>query len=1519
MYGLYLPLCYLQTLPVLRCTDYTYPFVIFKLFLSFDVRIILTPLLSSNSSCPSIYGLYLPLCYLQTLPVLRCTDYTYPFVIFKLFLSFDVRIILTPLLSSNSSCPSMYGLYLPLCYLQTLPVLLRCTDYTYPFVIFKLFLSFDVRIILTPLLSASSSCPSMYGLYIPLCYLQTLPVLRCTDYTYPFVICKLFLSFDVRIIHTPLLSSNSSCPSMHGLYLPLCYLQALPVLRCTDYTYPFVIFKLFLSFDVRIILTPLLSSNSSCPSMYGLYLPLCYLQTLPVLRCTDYTYPFVIFKLFLSFDVRIILTPLLSSNSSCPSMYGLYLPLCYLQTLPVLRCTDYTYPFVIFKLFLSFDVRIILTPLLSSNSSCLSMYGLYLPLCYLQALPVLRCTDYTYPFVIFKLFLSFDVRIIPTPLLSSNSSCPSMYGLYLPFVICKLFLSFDVRIIHTPLLSSNSSCPSMYGLYLPLCYLQALPVLRCTDYTYPFVIFKLFLSFDVQIILTPLLSSNSSCPSMYGLYLPLCYLQTLPVLRCTDYTYPFVIFKLFLSFDVRIILTPLLSSNSSCPSMYGLYLPLCYLQTLPVLRCTDYTYPFVIFKLFLSFDVRIILTPLLSSNSSCLSMYGLYLPLCYLQALPVLRCTDYTYPFVIFKLFLSFDVRIIPTPLLSSNSSCPSMYGLYLPLCYLQALPVLRRTGYTYPFVIFKLFLSFDILIILTPLLSSSSSCPSMYGLYLPLCYLQTLPVLRCTDYTYPFVIFKLFLSFDVRVILTPLLSSSSSCPSIYRLCLPLCYLQALPVLRCTGYTYPFVIFKLFLSFDVRDILTPLLSSNSSCPSMYGLYLPLCYLQTLPVLRCTGYTYPFAIFKLFLSFDVRLYLPLCYLQTLPVLRCTGYTYPFVIFKLFLSFDVRVILTPLLSSNSSCPSMYGLYLPLCYLQTLPVLRCTDYTTPLLSASSSCPSMYGLYIPLCYLQTLPVLRCTDYTYPFVICKLFLSFDVRIIHTPLLSSSSSCPSMYGLYLPLCYLQTLPVLRCTDYTYPFVIFKLFLSFDVRIILTPLLSSNSSCPSMYGLYLPLCYLQTLPVLRCTDYTYPFVIFKLFLSFDVRIILTPLLSASSSCPSMYGLYLPLCYLQALPVLRCTDYTYPFVFFKLFLSFDVRIILTPLLSSSSSCPSTYGLYLPLCYLQALPVLRYTDYTYPFVIFKLFLSFDVRVILTPLLSSNSSCPSMYGLYLPLCYLQTLPVLRCTGYTYPFVIFKLFLSFDIQIMLTPLLSSSSSCPSMYGLYLPLCYLQALPVLRCTGYTYPFVIFKLFLSFDVRVILTPLLSSNSSCPSMYGLYLPLCYLQALPVLRCTGYTYPFVIFKLFLSFDVRVILTPLLSSNSSCPSMYGLYLPLCYLQTLPVLRCTDYTYPFVIFKLFLSFDVRVILTPLLSSNSSCPSMYRLYLPLCYLQTLPVLRCTGYTYPFAIFKLFLSFDVRVILTPLLSSNSSCPSMYGLYLPLCYLQTLPVLRCTGYTHPFVIFKLFLSL
>ena len=202
----------------------------------------------------------------------------------------------------------------------------------------------------------------------------------------------------------------------------------------------------------------------------------------------------------------------------------------------------------------------------------------------------------------------------------------------------------------------------------------------------------------------------------------------------------------------------------------------------------------------------------------------------------------------------------------------------------------------------------------------------------------------------------------------------------------------------------------------------------------------------------------------------------------------------------------------------------------------------------------------------------------------------------------------------------------------------------------------------------------------------------------------------------------------------------------------------------------------------------------------------VLITPLISSNFPCWSLHCLscelpfWLPLWYLQTFLVGHCISCLviyrsdYPFDIFKLFLLVIVlpvmwvTVLINPLISSSFSCWSLYCLscdlqfWLPLWYLQTFLVGHCIAchviYSsdYPFDIFKLsllviaLLVMWFTVLITPLISSNFSCWSLYCLscelpfWLTLWYLQAFLVGHCIAChviyrsDYPFDIFKHFL-----------------------------------------------------------------------------------------------------------------------------------------------------------------
>jgi hypothetical protein len=150
---------------------------------------------------------------------------------------FDIRILITPLVSFDHCvvCPSsIYGLWLPLWYLLAivLSVLLRYTNSDYPFGIFWPFCClsfFDIRILITPLVSFGHCvvCPSsIYGFWLPLCYLQTSLKYRIThshtnsfisfrDWKYKFLPLSRFLMLTIYDTAQPFQAAMSDHVSFH--------------------------------------------------------------------------------------------------------------------------------------------------------------------------------------------------------------------------------------------------------------------------------------------------------------------------------------------------------------------------------------------------------------------------------------------------------------------------------------------------------------------------------------------------------------------------------------------------------------------------------------------------------------------------------------------------------------------------------------------------------------------------------------------------------------------------------------------------------------------------------------------------------------------------------------------------------------------------------------------------------------------------------------------------------------------------------------------------------------------------------------------------------------------------------------------------------------------------------------------------------------------------------------------------------------------------------------------------------
>ena len=659
--------------------------------------------------------------------------------------------------------------------------------------------------------------------------------------------------------------------------------------------------------------------------------------------------------------------------------------------------------------------------------------------------------------------------------------------------------------------------------------------LQITASDYPFGVFKLFLSFffwllcclafKLRLLITLLASSSFSCPfpfgycvvwpSNYGFWLPLWRLQAFLVLflliivlsglQIAASDYPFGVFKLFLSFFLwllcclafqwRLLITPLASSNFSYPfsfgycvvrpSNYGFWLPLWRLQAFLVLfllvivlsglQITASDYPFGIFKLFLSFflwllcclafKLRLLITPLASSNFSypfsfgyCVvwpSNYGFWLSLWRLQAFLVLfllvivlsglQITASDYPFGVFKLFLSFFLWLLCCLAFQLRLCLPDWrlqaFLVLFPLVIV--LSGLQITASDYLFGVFKLFLSFffwllrclafKLRLLIAP--SGIFKLFLFFFFWLLCCQAFKLRLLIAL-----FGIFKLLLSFFF----------SWLCCLAFKLrfWLPLWRLQAFLVLfllvivlssglQITASDYPFGVFKLFLSFFI--------------------WLLCCLAFTLRLLIT-----PFGIFKLFLSFffwllcclafQLRFWLPLWHLPTFLIL---------FLFVIVLSgLQITLLITPLASSRISCPfsfgycvvwpSNYGFWLPLWRLHAFLVL-------------------FLLVIVLCGLQ----IKASDY--PFGVFKLFLffffwllcclAFKLRLLIIPLASSSFSCPFSFG------YCVVWP--SNYAYVYPFGVFKLFLSFflwllcclafKLRLLITSLASSSFSCPFSFG------------------------------------------------------------------------------------------------------------------------------------------------------------------------------------------------------------------------------------------------------------------------------------------------------------------------------------------------------------------------------------------------------------------------------------------------------------------------
>ena len=1149
--------------------------------------------------------------------------------------------------------------------------------------------------------------------------------------------------------------------------------------------------------------------------------------------------------LFGTFKLLFVLLPFSFCHCIfCPSsIYGFWLPLWYLQA-SVCR-------FALFLLSLYclsfFYLRLLITSLVPSSFSL--SFCLFSFVIVLSVLLLFTASDYL--FGIFKLLFvllpfSFCHCIV----------CPSpIYGFWLPLwylqaSLCPFAFFFCHCIV----------CPSIYGFWLPLWYLQASVC--------PFALFLLSLyclSFYLRLLITSLVSTSLSL-SFFPFHFVI-VLSVLLLFTASDY--------LLYTFKLLFVLLPFSFCHCIvCPSsIYGFWLPLWYLQAS---LC-----PFALFLL------------------SLYCLFFFYLPLLITFLVPL----RFSLPFALFRLSLyclSFYLLLLNTSSVSSSFSlsfCPFSFSLYCLSFYLRLLITslvsssLSLSFWPFQFVILLsvlllftasdyLFGTFKLLFVLLPFsFCHCIVCPSpIYGFWLPLWYLQAS---LC-----PFALFILSLyclSFYLRLLITSLVSSSLS--------LSFCAFHFVFVL------YVLLLFTasdyLFCTFKLLFVLLPFSFCYCIvCPSpIYGFWLPLWYLQAA---LC-----PFALFLLSLyclSFYLRLlitslltssfslsFCPFSFVIVLSVLLFTASDYLFGIFKplfVLLPFSVcHCIVSP--------SPIYGFWLPLWYLQAslcpfalfLLSLYCLSFYLRLLITSLVSTSLSLSFFPFHFVIVLSVLLFTAsdyllYTFKLLFVLLPFSFCHCIV----------CPSsIYGFWLPLWYLQAslcpfalfLLSLYCLSVFYLLLLLTSFvpssfsLSFFLlslyclsffywRFLITSLVSSSFSlsfCPFSFVIVLSVRLLFT-----ASDY--------LFGTFKLLFVILPFFFCHCNvCPSIYGFWLPLWYLQAS---LC-----PFALFILSLYclsfFYLRLLITSLVSLSFSLS-----FCPFHFVIVLSVLLFTASDYLFGIFKL-----LFVLLPFFFCHCIVCPSIYGFWLPLWYLQAS---LC-----PFALFILSLYclsfFYLWLLITCLVPSSFSlsfCLFSFVIVLSV-------VLLFTVSDYLFGTFKLLF-----VILPFFFCHRIVCPSIYRFWLPLWYLQAS---LCPFALYLLSLYCLFF-FYLPLLITFLVFTASEY--LFGIFkllfviLPFFFFIVLSVLLFTTSDYLFGIFKplfVLLPFSFCHCIVCLLIT-SLVPSSFSLSLcPFSFVIVLSVLLLfTASDYLFGTFKLLF-----VLLPFFFCHCIVCPSIYGFWLPLWYL------------------------
>ena len=479
------------------------------------------------------------------------------------------------------------------------------------------------------------------------------------------------------------------------------------------------------------------------------------------------------------------------------------------------------------------------------------------------------------------------------------------------------------------------------------------------------------------------------------------------------------------------------------------------------------------------------------------------------------------------------------------------------------------------------------------------------------------------------------------------------------------------------------------------------------------------------------------------------------------------------------------------------------------------------------------------------------------------------------------------------------------------------YLSFYLRLLITTLVSCGHCiiCPSIYGFWLPLWCLVAIVLsdllFTASDYHFGILWPLYYLSYYIRLLMTTLVSCGHCiiCPSIYGFWLPVWYLEAIVLyvllFTASDYHFGILWPLYYLSFYLRLLITTLVSCDHCviCPSIYGFWLPLWYLVAivLSVLLFTASDYHFgILWPLYyLSFYLRLLITTLVSCGHCIIwPIYGFWLPHWYLVAivLSVLLFTASDYHFgILWPLY--YYLRLLITTLVSCGHCiiCPSIYGFWLPLWYLVAivLSVLLFTASDYHFgILWPLYyLSFYLRLLITTLVSCGHCiiCPSISFWLLVSCG--------------PCISVLLF-----TLLMTTLVSCGHfiSCPFIYGFWLPLWYLVTIVfsvlLFTASDYHFGVVWPLYYLTFYLRLLIITLVSCGHCiiCPSIYGFWLPLSYLVAIvfSVLLFTASDYHFGIlWSLYYLTYWRLLITTLVSCGHCiiCPSIYGFWLTLWYL------------------------